>query len=178
MMKTLSRQALSATISWCISFIDYLSETYEEYAAGKFGPKKAWHVTTKLGLSLIAEVAKPRAGAINSFTAEDQRKVSSQIFWSTLRSLDVMAEILECQFKNHPVVSIELVKFLSLNTSVEAVEKLTAQHLTFQTEIKEIKRDLVDVKRNSSTNGNKVTEYGPKLNAITKRLEKVEAKRP
>ena len=175
-MKALAAQSLNVTISWCLSFIDYLGETYEEYAAGKFGPKKAWHVTTRLGLSLIREIAKPRSGTINSFTAGDQRKVSTHVFWAALRSLDKMSEVLSFQFRNHPVVSTELVKFLSLNTSVEAVNKLTAQHITFQTELKDLKKEVKEAKGNSSTNGNKVTEFGPKISALIKRVDKVEAK--
>ena len=137
-MKSFAMQSLNVMIAWCISFIDYLGETYEEYAAGKFGPKKASHVTTKLGLSLIREIGSPRSGTINSFTAGNQQKILAHIFWASLRSLDKMAEVLMYQFKNHPVVSTELVKFLSLNTSVEAVKKLTAQHLLFSTELKDI----------------------------------------
>ena len=87
-----------------------------------------------------------------------------------------MAKVLKFQFKNHPMVSTELVKFLSLNTSVEAVDKLTAQHLIFQREIKELKTELAAVARNSSTNGNKVTEFSPKLVTLTKRIERVESK--
>ena len=177
-MKNLATQSLSVSIAWCISFIDYLGETYEEYASGKFGPRKAWHVTTKLGLSLIREIAKPRSGTINSFTAGDQRKVSSHIFWATLKSLDKRAEILGYQFKNHPVVSTELVKFLSLNTSVEAVDKLTLQHISFQQEIKALKTELGAVQRNSSTNGNKVTKFSPKLTALVKRVEKIKSRSP
>ena len=89
-----------------------------------------------------------------------------------------MAEILGYQFKNHPVVSTELVKFLSLNTSVEAVDKLTLQHISFQQEIKALKTELGAVQRNSSTNGNKVTEFGPKLTALVKRVEKIESRSP
>ena len=46
-------------------------------------------------------------------------------FYNTLRSLDVMQEITKCNFSDHPAVSQELVKFLSMNTSVEAVDVLT-----------------------------------------------------
>ena len=77
LMKALDAQSLNVTISGCISFIDFLSETYEEYATGKFGPKKAWHVTTNLGISLIREVAQPGLGNINSFKAGEQRKVNA-----------------------------------------------------------------------------------------------------
>ena len=49
------------------------------------------------------------------------------IFYSVLKSLDVMGEIQTVDYRDSPVVSAELVKFLSLNTSVEAVDKLEEQ---------------------------------------------------
>ena len=74
------------------------------------------------------------------------------------------------------MVSTKLVKFFLLNTSVEVVDKLTAQLVLFQSDIKDSKKELKEVKGNSSTNGNKVTKFGPKLNAILKRIEKVKTK--
>lgn len=46
------------------------------------------------------------------------------VFYSVLCSLDVMSEISAVDYSNLPVVSTEPVKFLLLNTQVEAVDKL------------------------------------------------------
>ena len=77
---SLAIASVSDTVAWTYELINYLDVTYSEYSEGKFGAKKSWHVTTKLELLLIREVAKPRSGTINSFTAGNQRKVSSHVF--------------------------------------------------------------------------------------------------
>ena len=101
--------------------------TYSEYSEGKFGAKKAWHVTTKLVTALILEVSKPRESTFNKLQTYTNNVTFNAcvVFYNTLKSLDVMAKISALNFSNHPAVSTELVKFLSLNTSVEVVNKLT-----------------------------------------------------
>ena len=175
-MKTLARVSLSTTVSWCLSFIDFIDNTYQRYSDGKFGAKKAWQVTTKLGRVLIQEVGKPRIGTTNKFPAGKQNLVSAYVFWATLKSLDKMNEVAELDFENHPAVGMELVKFLSINTSVEDVEQLKSQAAVLVNEIKDLKKEVGIAAKNASTNGNKVTEFGPKLTALQKRVEKLEQK--
>ena len=61
----LATSSLTETIAWTNGLINYIDLTYEEYASGKFGTTKAWHVTTKLAMALITEVGKPREGALD-----------------------------------------------------------------------------------------------------------------
>ena len=104
--------------------MNYIDLTFDEYSAGKFGVAKSWHVTTKLAMALILEVGKPREGSLNSFKAGDGDSIAKVVFHSVLKSLDVMSPISTADYRDSPIVSTELVKFLSLNTSFDAVEKL------------------------------------------------------
>ena len=54
----------------------------------------------------------------------DAISMAKVVFYSVLCSLDVMSEISAVDYSNLPVVSTEPVKFLLLNTQVEAVDKL------------------------------------------------------
>ena len=58
------------------------------------------------------------------FEANDGAYMCNVIFFSVLKSLDIMSKIVSIDCRNSPVVSTELVKFLSLNTSVETVDTL------------------------------------------------------
>ena len=69
----------------------------------------------------------PQRGVVNFFQAGAAQSINQIIFYSTLRSLDRMALILTKNYWDAPAVSTELVKFLSMNTSVEAVDKLVDQ---------------------------------------------------
>jgi len=110
-MYHLVTSSLIESIAWANSLVNYIDLNYEEYASGKFGTGKAWHVTTKLAMALILEVGKPREGALNSFEARDAISISKVIFHSILKSLDVMGLIAAADFRDSPVVvSTELVK--------------------------------------------------------------------
>ena len=80
----LATSSLTESISWANGLINYIDLTYEEYAAGKFGTAKSWHVTTKLASALIKEVNKPREGSLNSFEAGNAQSMSKVIFYSRL----------------------------------------------------------------------------------------------
>ena len=175
-VKTMCKVSLTTTVGWSLGLIDFIDNTYETYSQGKFGSKKAWHIASKLALCLIKEITRPRIGAINSFVAGKQDVVAAHIFWRTLQSLDKMSEIEQLDFENHPAISTELVKFLSMHTSVEAVEKLQTQHTDMTADMKDLRKEVGLAAKNSSTNGNKVTEFGPKLTALLKRVEKLEKK--
>ena len=85
-----------------------------------------------------------------------------------------MSEIRRMDFQNHPVVATELVKFLSINTSVEAVDKLVVDAKQIHEDMKELKKEVSLTAKNSSTNGNKVTAFDARLNSVVKRVDKLE----
>ena len=62
---SLAIASVSNTVVWTYELINYLDVTYLEYSEGKFGAKKAWHVTTKLATELILEVSNPRESTFN-----------------------------------------------------------------------------------------------------------------
>ena len=72
--------SLNESITWTTGLINYIDNTYEEYSAGKFGTSKTWHVTTKLFMALIAEVGRPREGALHPFKAGDRFSMAKVIF--------------------------------------------------------------------------------------------------
>ena len=173
----LATSSLTESISWTTGLINYIDHTYEEYSAGKFGTTKAWHVTTKLAMALITEVGKPREGALNSFEAGDGVSMSKVIFLSVLKSLDVMSEIASLDYRDSPVVSTELVKFLSLNTAVEAVDKLESKTSDIVTNMKQVSKDIAGAQKSIMSVGNKNDELKKTVTALQKRIEKLEAKK-
>jgi hypothetical protein len=42
----LAHGALTESCAWIIGFIQFIDEYYRELSKAKFGPTKAWHVTT------------------------------------------------------------------------------------------------------------------------------------
>ena len=75
-----------------------------------------------------------------------------------------------------PVVSTELVKFLSLNTAIESVDRLEAQTTEHHTAIKLLTKESNIAKTAVNTVGNRADEFKKTLNDVMKRLEKLERK--
>ena len=172
----LATSTLTESISWANGLINYIDLTYEEYSAGKFGSAKSWHVTTKLATALIKEVNKPREGALNSFEAGNAISMSKVIFYSVLQSLDVMTEIAALDYRDSPVVSTELVKFLSLNTAIDAVDKLEEKSADYAINLKQLNKDSNTTKTALNSVGNRADELKKVMDSINKRVEKLERK--
>ena len=173
----LASTSLTESIAWANGLINYIDITYEEYAHGKFGTAKAWHVTTKLATALISEIGKPREGALHSFQAGDSDSIAKVIFYSALQSLDSMATIAAADYRDSPVVSTELVKFLSLNTSVEAVDKLQIQAEELSTSYKSLTKEVAGTTKAIGSVGNRADEVKKMVEALKKRVEKIENKK-
>ena len=79
----------------------------------KFSSKKAWSITTRLASRIMNHVSVPRTGVQKNFKAGSPERIGESIFWSTLKTLDIMAEISTIGFRNSPIVASELVKSLA-----------------------------------------------------------------
>ena len=98
------------------------------------------------------------------------------IFLSDLKSLDVMSEIAKVDYSDSPVVSTELVKFLSLNTTVEAVDKLEAQSVKLESDMKQCTKEVAGTTKSIMRVGNKSDELKKIVTALQKRIGKLEKK--
>ena len=94
------------------------------------------------------------------------------VFYNTLKSLDVMSEISAVNFTYHPAVSIELVKFLSLNTSVEAVDTLIQKAETMSTNVSSLQRGVAGAVKATTTVGNKQESMSAQLKELAKQVKK------
>ena len=77
-----------------------------------------------------------------------------------------MQEISNCNFSDHLLVSQELVKFLSLHTSVEAVD-------TLNTKMGKVKSKLSSLESDVKGAGKTVTTVGNKCDAVQKEVKEL-----
>ena len=88
-----------------------------------------------------------------------------------------MALILAKNYRDAPAVSTELVKSLSMNTSVEAVDKLVEQMREVLTNNTTMTKAVSSVSKDSGTIGNNVDKLKNEISELKKRLLKVESKK-
>ena len=67
-----------------------------------------------------------------------------------------------------------MVKFLSLNTSVEAVDRLESQSSTLKDDMKQMTKDVTTTTRAAHSVGNKRDELKKVVDSVKKRIEKFE----
>jgi hypothetical protein len=141
----LAHSALTELAAWIIGSIQFIDEYYRELSKAKFGPTKAWHVTTwsehhaMVFKALFRSEIKPR-------------------FVNKLKSHDVMASYKWLDFKNHPSIATELVKFLAINTSFEAINRLRSKTVVLELEIADFKKKLNEATKTASLAANKADE--------------------
>ena len=132
-------------------------------------------MTTKLATTLMLEISNPRESTFNELETDNSDKTFNArvVFYNTLKSLDVMAEISAVNFLDNLSVSTELVKFLSLNTSVDAVDKLVARSSAVDSQLSTLHKDVAGSLKTVSTIGNKQESLIAQVKDLAKQLKKV-----
>lgn len=169
--------ALTESVAWVDSLVKFVDDTYNEYSRSRYGTKKAWSITTRLAKSLIEKVASPRNSIHNSFKIKKPAQVSKAITYASLRSLDLMVSITQVNFKNSPIITAELSKYLALNTNYEAVEQVQKKLLAIESENVTMRKDVKSAVSAANTAGNKLdSSLKPQLEDLKKRLRALESR--
>ena len=169
--------ALTESVAWVDGLIKFVDDTFNEYSRSRYGHKKAWHITTRLAKSLIDKVAMPRNSIHNTFAIKKPSQVSKSISFASLRSLDLMMGIMEVNFKNSPIITAELSKFLALNTNYEAIEQMQKKMNSLETDSVAMRKDVKSAVSAAGTAGNKWdSSIKPQLEDFKKRIRALEAR--
>jgi len=169
--------ALTESVSWVDNLVKFIDDTYNEYSRSRYGPKKAWHVTTRLAKALIERVAQPRNSIHNSFKINRPSEVSKSIAYSSLKSLDLMMKISTANFKNSPIITAELSKFLALNSNHEVVEKLQSKFSQIETESSSLRKEVKGAVTAANTASNKVdSSLKSTIDDLKKRIKSLESR--
>jgi hypothetical protein len=166
--------ALTESVSWLEGFIVFLDDYYRDLTKAKFGSKKAWHVTTRLGRRMLLEIAVPRNGVQNAFHVGHNDQICQRILWSVLKAHDVMARYKRHNYKDDPTVSSELVKFLAVNTGYEVLDVLTTKMSAMEADVASLKKDVAAANKASASASNKADEGKKALDLLVKRVIKLE----
>ena len=101
--------------------------------------------------------------------------MSKLVFWHILRSQDMMKEYEEKNFKDHPTISSEYVKFLTANSGGEIVDTLLSRIKDLEQENSGLKKDVAKATASANAASNLVDELKKKYDKIDNRLSKVES---
>jgi hypothetical protein len=169
-----ARMALTESVSWVDGFIVFLDDYQRDLNQAKFGAKKAWNVSTRLGRRILEELALPRNGVGNSFEAGNREQVCQKVFWAAIRSHDIMARYKRNNFKDDPTVSAELVKFIAVNTGFEQLDTVALKVKAMEADVITSKKAAAEAIKTASAAGNKTDELKKVIDLLLKRIVKLE----
>jgi hypothetical protein len=129
---------------------------------------------TRLGARILIEVAGPRNGVKHNFITGRNDIIVKQIFWAVIRTQDIMARYKRMGFKNDPSVSSEYVKFLIMNTGMDAIDQIEKKHEVWEAQVKAMSKEVkvADTKATSASNGANCAKSS--VEAIAKRVSSLE----
>jgi ATPase subunit of ABC transporter with duplicated ATPase domains len=79
--------------------------------------------------------------------------------------------------KNHPLIAMELVKFLAINFSFEFIDKVTTKVVYLEQDITDFKKKIATVVKSAASAANKADQQAKKQSdSFLKRLTKLEDK--
>ena len=140
--------ALTEAVGWMEGFIVFIDDYYRDLSKARFGTKKAWHVTTRLGRRMLLEIVMPRNGVQHSFSPGKNDQICQLIDWSVLMCHDIMAHYKRHNYKDNPTVGSKLVKFLAVNSGYEVLDSLKVDMMNVKADLAMVKKDImVAIKR-------------------------------
>ena len=163
-------QATKTVYEW-ILFIDHYMQ---HLTKAKFDHKKAWHLTTRLARKIMLELYRPRVNIMKTFKSRDNNQIARAILWASVCSLDISDKMLQVGFANSPIVTGELVQFLSVNTGVEAIEVLQKRVTAMEESVKKLVAEFKGVANSARTASNSQDAMKTQLKALESRVKKLE----
>jgi hypothetical protein len=168
--------SLTDSVAFIEAFLTHVENWQREMMLSKFGAAKAFHVNTRVANRFWEDLYKPRAGVSRMLQTGNPQQIAQVTFWATLKSLDVMSRIRKYNFKDDPVVSSELVKFLTVNTGFEVVEQLSVKMKTLEESNKELSIKANSNVKTATNAAAKVAELTKAMTTLEKRVKDLEKK--
>jgi hypothetical protein len=125
----LASTCLTKSSAFSDALVTYLTRTYEDLTqASGFAKKRAWALTTALGARICKEVHRDSTALARSLSVSakdtDRERLTVRMLWAALRAHMIIEEYVQAEFKDHPTVASEYVKFLATNSGYETVAAL------------------------------------------------------
>jgi hypothetical protein len=119
-----------------------------------------------LGARICKEVHRDSTALARSLSVSakdtDRERLTVRMLWAALRAHMIMEEYVQAEFKDHPTVASEYVKFLATNSGYETVAALQAK-------IDSLEKDVGALKKSGTTAAN-TADAAKKVAAEAKKI--------
>jgi uncharacterized protein YneF (UPF0154 family) len=164
---------LTDSVAWIKSFFYFIDMTYKELTRNKFASARGWSLITRLGLYILQDVGGPRKGVTNLFITGDNVQICKLMFWSVIRSHDIMERYRNYNFKGDPAIAREYVRLLVMNTGQEALEVQIKKVAELEATLKSVQDTAMAAELKANAASTQVNDLKIKLTDIIKQLKVV-----
>jgi hypothetical protein len=123
-VEELAREMLAASVKLLKLLMDYITTIYRNLVQlSGFLPQVAWSLTTQDVRGIFIYMSNARSGIRGVSPKDSPIKNTSRVLYALLRTHTVMAEFVQHEIKNHPIVSSEYIKFLATHSPIGELRK-------------------------------------------------------
>ena len=171
----LANQALTVLHTFVQRLITFIDSTNNNLChVSRFQEKQAWALTMALVDRILADLYAPKSGVHSVLQVQDREDACSQLLWTRLGCLSVAQEYLKFEFKDHPAIASEYVKFLTLNSGSDKLDQAEKDLSGITSEVAKTSKELVTVKSKADTASGKVAKLGSDLKKLVARVSVLE----
>ena len=173
----LANQALTVSHTFVLRLITFIDSTYNNLChVSRFQEKQSWALTMTLVDRILADLFAPKSGVYSVLKVQEREDACSQLLWAHLGCLAVAQDYLKFEFKDHPAIASEYVKFLTLNSGSDKLDQAEKDLSDMTSEVAKASKEMINIKSKADTASGKVTEMGIDLKKLVARVTALEKK--
>ena len=124
----------------------------------------AWNLSTRLGEAFFRICHSVRVGVSDSFNTSDPARLADAVWFGVARTLDSMQEFDKHEFKSHPAIAGEYIKFILLNAHSDSASTFDLKFEDMDKKLKEVTKDAAGALRSATTAHSKADTAKVKAN--------------
>jgi hypothetical protein len=169
----LATTCLSKSVTFVEGFIKVLTSTFEQLKFAKFLEKKAWALMMELGKRVCQEIHKEQGVLLWSIKVRKDKTDCDDLAHLMIRAIlcahKVMAEYSRLEFKDHPIIMSEYIKFLATNLGFEVVTALKMKLEVTTKELAALKKQFDSLKSMLDKTSTKMDEMKKLVDKVVKK---------
>jgi hypothetical protein len=122
-------------------FCEWMTSTSESLETYGMSATQSWYLTTRLGEAYFRSLNRVRSGVSDSFETANQINMAGTVWYAVTRTLDIMEEFSSQDFKNHPSIAGEYIKFMVQNTNRDTASTFDEKFKTLEQQGKDAKKE-------------------------------------
>ena len=135
---------------------------------------KAFRLTTWLYTAFFFKCSQAHIGVSDSFGTMDPINLAATVWFGVAKTLDITSNFAQYEYKNHPDIAGEYIKFIVQNSSSGGVSTFKATTVSLQQSVKATDKRVDSALKAASTASSKTGDMArelAKLDTWVKRLE-------